>query len=113
MEILLANKFFYINGGSERVFFQERDFLLKKGTNVIDFSMQDKRNFDSPFAEYFVNNIDYAEDMKIPRKLKSAFSLIHSREAVRKIKKLLAEKIPDIAHLHNIYHQLTPSIFGP
>ena len=111
MKILLANKFFYRNGGSEVVMFQERDFLLHSGHHVIDFSMQDERNIDSPHAAHFVERKDYREGGKVG-KLKSALALVHSPEAVRKIGILLDETKPELVHCHNIYHQLTPSIIG-
>lgn len=110
MKILLANKFFHLNGGSERVFFQERQFLQESGATVVDFSMQDERNFDSPFAGYFVEKIDYDSVKGFGGKLKAARAFVHSEEAVRKIGQLVEKERPDIAHLHNIYHQLTPSI---
>ena len=44
MRVILANKFFYVNGGSETVFFQERDFLVSRGYHVIDFSMRHPNN---------------------------------------------------------------------
>ena len=47
MKILVANKFFFRNGGSETVMFQERDFLLQNGHEVVDFSMRDARNLPS------------------------------------------------------------------
>ncbi len=37
----------------------------------------------------------------------------HSREAAEKMEALVDEWRPDIAHLHNIYHQLSPSILAP
>jgi len=110
MKILLANKFFHLNGGSERVFFQERDFLIGKGLEVIDFSMQDPRNLESPCSEYFVGHVDYDARTTLAGKLKTGLSFIHSKEAVRQLERLIARAQPDIAHLHNIYHQLTPSI---
>jgi len=110
MKILLANKFFYLNGGSERVFFQERDFLLEKGHSVLDFSMKDDRNFTSPYSDYFVPNIDYHKDGSLSKKISQMGLFIHSNIAVAHVKNLINEKKPDVAHLHNIYHQLTPSI---
>lgn len=110
MKILLANKFFHLNGGSETVFFQEREFLLAGGHQVIDFSMQDKRNLASKYSEYFVKNIDFHQSVNLKNKIRSAISFIHSTEAVRKVEQLIVHEKPDIAHLHNIYHQLTPSI---
>ena len=43
-------------------------------------------------------------------KIKYGFKFIHSPEAVYKVEKLVQKEKPGIAHLHNIYHQLTPSI---
>lgn len=114
MKVLLANKFFFRNGGSEAVLFQEREFLLKSGVDVIDFSMQDARNFASPYSSYFVENQSYRKDTagKIFGQLASAIKFVHSAEAVRKIGRLIDAEKPDIVHCHNIYHQLTPSIIG-
>lgn len=110
MKILLANKFFFLNGGSETVFFQERKFLKGNGESVIDFSMQDERNFPSEFSEYFVPNIDYRQEAGLFGKLRTAGEFIHSREALKRLESLVDQEGPQIAHLHNIYHQLTPSI---
>lgn len=111
MKVLLANKFFFRNGGSEVVLFQERDFLLRTGHEVVDFSMQDPRNLESPHAVSFVSPQDYRGG-GLARKLRSAMSFVHSREAVRNIGTLIDRTRPDLLHCHNIYHQLTPSIIG-
>lgn len=112
MKVLLANKFFFINGGSETVFFQERDFLLKSGVSVVDFSMADSRNFPSEFSNYFVDSRQYRQDAGKLAQLNTAAAFIHSSEAVTKISALIQKEQPDIVHCHNIYHQLTPSIIG-
>lgn len=39
-----------------------------------------------------------------------AISFVHSWGAVENLERLLKKERPEIAHLHNIYHQLTPSI---
>ncbi|MDL1957457.1 MAG: glycosyltransferase family 4 protein [Candidatus Desulfofervidus auxilii] len=109
----MVNKFFYLKGGSERVLFQEREFLLNNGIKVIDFSMQNPKNLSSVYSSYFVSYIDYYNVNGFLIKLKNALKFIHSPEAVRKIKLLIQKEKPDIAHLHNIYHQLTPSIIHP
>lgn len=110
MKILLGNKFFFLNGGSERVFFQERAFLLEKRHSVIDFSMTDKRNFTSPYSDYFIPFIDYHEAESLSKKISQIGSFIHSNTAVNNVGKLVKKKDIEIAHLHNVYHQLTPSI---
>ncbi len=116
MNVLLANKFFYLNGGSETVFFQERDFLINNGHRVIDFSMVHPYNFPSDYSEYFVPNIDYQDGSKNGKtatplgKLSIAVDFVHNREAVKRLESLIEKEKPDIAHLHNIYHQITPAI---
>ncbi|WP_319548765.1 glycosyltransferase family 4 protein [Desulfogranum marinum] len=110
MKILLVNKFFHLNGGSETVFFQEREFLLAKGHHVIDFSMQDERNIASPYSDFFIKKIDFQHSVSLKDKIGQAISFIHCSEAVSKLEQLIIQEKPDIAHLHNIYHQLTPSI---
>lgn len=111
MKILLANKFFYLNGGSETVFFQEREYLLNKGYEIADFSMKDKKNVISPTSDCFLPKTDYNKyNRNLAEKIYQAFSFIHSPIAIKSLKELLITYKPDIAHLHNIYHQLTPSI---
>ena len=60
MKILMVNKFFYIKGGSETYYFALKRKLEKEGHIVIDFSMKDKKNFESKYADYFVDNVDYS-----------------------------------------------------
>lgn len=110
MKVLLANKFFYQNGGSERVFFQEREYLIDLGHSVVDFSMEDNRNLQSPTSSFFVPNINFNEKASFAKKIKQGASFVHSPVAVRNIESLIKQEKPQIAHLHNIYHQLSPSI---
>jgi glycosyltransferase involved in cell wall biosynthesis len=111
MKVLLANKFLFNNGGAEAVLLQERVFLTNTGAEVIDFAMQHDRNIPSPYSAHFVSRQEYRSGGYFT-KIKSALSLVHSREAVRKIGVLIDETQPDLMHCHNIYHQMTPSIVG-
>ncbi|MCF8069440.1 MAG: glycosyltransferase family 4 protein [Desulfobacterales bacterium] len=112
MKILFANKFFYHKGGSETVLFQERKYLFDRNVSVVDFSMDDQRNVYSEYAGHFVSHIDYKNSTGFYNKLKNGVNFISSSEAVNKLEKLIVQEKPDIAHLHNIYHQLTPSIIS-
>ncbi len=112
MKVLFANKFFFRNGGSEVVMFAERDFIRRAGHEVIDFSMQDDRNCDSAFKEFFVESQSYRSNLGVLQKLKQAVKFVHSTEAVAKMSRLIERTRPDVVHCHNIYHQLTPSIIG-
>ncbi|NIY91789.1 glycosyltransferase family 4 protein [Vibrio diazotrophicus] len=111
MKILLVNKFFFMKGGAETVFFQEREMLARCGATIIDFSMQHEKNVDSAFSDYFVSNVDYHDGKKsLLGSVKTAINFIHNSEACEKLKALITKERPEIVHFHNIYHQLTPSI---
>jgi glycosyltransferase involved in cell wall biosynthesis len=73
--------------------------------------MNDARNFPSKYESYFVAQKGYRSNSR-SNQIKSALSLIHSREAVKQITRLIRDEKPDLLHCHNIYHQLTPSIIN-
>jgi len=109
MKILYANKFFFRNGGSEVVMFDEMALMCSMGIDVAHFAMADPRNLPSPYAAHFVVQKSY-RSRSAAASLRSALSFVHSQEAVRKLSDLIKTEKPDILHCHNIYHQLTPSI---
>jgi glycosyltransferase involved in cell wall biosynthesis len=115
IKILLVNKFFFPKGGSETVFFQEREFLISHGYKVVDFSTQHPENLLSEYSGYFVPNVDYhgsskAVNLSFLEKFRIATNFIHNSEAIVKLEALIEKEKPQIAHLHNIYHQITPAI---
>lgn len=112
MKVLLVNKFFFIKGGAETVYFQERERLKAAGVTVIDFAMQHEKNFPSDYADWFVSNVDYHGDNSRIGRVKAAVNFIHNTEACRKFNDLLLQEKPDIVHFHNIYHQITPAIIA-
>ncbi len=111
MKILMVNKFHYIKGGSETYYFALKRLLESMGHTVIDFSMQDDKNFESPYSEYFVDHVDYnGGGGGLKNKIKMAGKIIYSREAKRKFEALVKETQPDLIHLHIFQHQISPSI---
>jgi glycosyltransferase involved in cell wall biosynthesis len=110
LKILLINKYFYLRGGSERVFFDEAELLTQHGHKVGFFSMEHPRNLPSPFAQYFMPGIDYEQELGLVQKLKEAGRIVYSWEARKRMRRLLEKEKFDVAHLHNIHHQLSPSI---
>src|SRR3990170_3374023 len=111
MKILLANKFYYPRGGPETVMLQQEKHLKALGHQVIPFAMQDEKNLGSDFSQYFVSSVDYHRlNGSWWGNSKTALKMIYSPESKGKIEQLLDLTNPDIAHLHNIYHQISPSI---
>jgi Glycosyltransferase len=110
MKILMVNKFFYIKGGSETYYFSLKKLLEKKGHQIIDFSMQDEKNLESKYSDFFIDSVDYNSKQSIVSKIKAGIKIIYSFEAKQKLEKLIKETKPDIAHLHIFQHQLSLSI---
>ena len=116
MKILMINKFWYNRGGSETYTFSLSNLLKSKGHKIIPFSMHHKDNFPNVYSNDFVSNIDFVDSLKnfgMVSSFKVASRNIYSLEAKRKIENLIKTTRPDIAHLHNIHHHLTPSILHP
>lgn len=99
-----------MKGGSETYYFSLKKLLTAKGHTVIDFSMQDEKNYPSPYSKYFINKVDYDATANIFNKIKAGFNIIYSFEAKNKFEQLVRDTRPDIIHLHIFQHQLSPSI---
>jgi len=111
MRVLNVNKFHYRRGGAETVYFEQAVLLERHGHEVISFAMQHPLNDPSPYERHFVSNVELRDEQGgIAGNLAVAGRMLYSREAARKLDALIRETRPDIAHLHNIYHQLSPSI---
>lgn len=112
MKILLINKFHYLRGGAERAYFDTASILTERGHSVAFFSMQHSQNRASEWSKFFVSGVEYedAETMSLMQKLRATWRILWNEEAYQKMLAIIDEFHPDVAHLHNIYHQLSPSI---
>lgn len=108
--VLAVNKYFYPRGGAERYFLELSRMLARRGHEVVPFSMQDPENEPTPYGEYFVSPSGFDKRETLPDMLRAAARVVYSVEARRKIEVLVEKARPDVAHLHNIAHQLSPSI---
>ena len=112
MRVLQINKFFYRRGGAEVVFFDTINGLRQRGHEVIEFSSSDKRNSESDFENYFIENLGELSGEYGPAKSLQIFGkLFHSPEAVNNLRALIMATEPEVAHLHNIYHHMPPAVF--
>jgi glycosyltransferase involved in cell wall biosynthesis len=113
MKILQINKFYHNkgkSGGTGRYLLSLINLLQKNQHQIQIFSMQDEDALSSVYSSYFIKKQDFEKISFSLKSLKKALKFIYSREAKRKINQLLQDEKPDIAHIHNIYHHLTPSI---
>lgn len=86
------------------------DLLRQAGHEVIDFSMQDPKNLNSKYGQYFIKHIDFNKREGLFKDLAKAGHLLYSCEAKKNLEELIQKEKPDIAHVHNFNFQLTPSI---
>jgi glycosyltransferase involved in cell wall biosynthesis len=113
MSTLLAiNNYYYPRGGSETIFFEHNRMLEGLGWNVVPFSMRHAGNLPSPWSDYFIDELEMNGDYSLLEKLARVPKVIYSFEARRRLSQLLDRVRPDVAHAHNIYHHISPSILG-
>ena len=67
-------------------------------------------NYNCIWNKYFVSNVDFDKKSSMKERVKVFFNTLYSKEAKRNLEKLIIDFKPDIAHLHNFHHQLSPSI---
>lgn len=110
MKILVINKFFFEFGGTERYTFALSDLLESYGHETVPFAMAHPKNGVSEYSNYFVSQVELDKPRISLSGLKAAGRVVYSFEAAKKLRQLIRDTKPDIAHLQNIYHQLSPSI---
>src|SRR6056300_628859 len=108
--LLSVNNYHYRRGGAEAVFLDHNDLFRDLGWNVVPFSMEHPENEPTKWDEYFVDEIEFGRRYSLPRKALNAFKITHSFEASRKMQKLVDQIQPQVSHLHNIYHHISPSV---
>ncbi len=109
MKVLLIDVYNFNKGGAETVCFNTGRLLEEHGHKVVYFTLKWADNRPSPFSMYFPES---KETRRGPlRQVKNLVNYFYHFEAVRKIEQLVMTERPDIAHIHLIWGQITPSIF--
>jgi glycosyltransferase involved in cell wall biosynthesis len=110
--LLALNNYYYDRGGSEAIFFAHNRMLEELGWDIVPFSMEHSQNHATPYAKYFIEDLDAHGKYSLMQKVSRIPKVIYSFEARRKLDELLRVVQPDIAHGHNIYHHISPSILS-
>lgn len=110
--LLSINNYYYYRGGADTVFLEQNRLFEQSGWNVVPFAMQSAKNLSSPWSKYFVEDIEFGERYSLAAKLTRVPKVIYSLEARRKLARVIDESHPDVCHLHNIYHHISPSILS-
>ena len=110
MRILLINKFLYPKGGDAISTITTGKILTKKGHEVILWGMDHPNNPPYRFQKYFVFNVNYDGFQGVCSRARATMNILYSFEAKKKMAALVDRVKPDVVHLNNFCHQISPSI---
>jgi glycosyltransferase involved in cell wall biosynthesis len=109
-KLLSINNYYYRRGGAESVFFGHNRLLERAGWEVVPFSMQHAENEPSQWSGHFAKTTDGSMEGSPIVKLSRAMTAVYSTDAARRVRRLISSTRPHLAHTHNIYHHLSPSV---
>lgn len=96
MKVLLVHNSYQLPGGEDGVYQRERDLLRANGNEVI---------------EYWRTNHEI-EQYSLVQRLTLGMNTIWSSESRRDFSDVLSRSKPDIAHVHNTFMVISPSIYS-
>lgn len=109
MKVLLIDVYNFNKGGAETVCFNTGKLLEEHGHQVVYFTLKWPENNPSPFSKYFPESKETRTGLLKP--VKNLVTYFYHFEAAKKIEELIKAEKPDIAHIHLMWGQITPSIF--
>lgn len=118
MRIVQVNKYHFVKGGAERYYLDLSEALRRHGHEVRHLSMAHPRNLAAGPGDRFVPEVDFRAGGSLGAKLVQGWRSIYHAGAAAHARALTRRAAwnggsagpTPVAHLHNIYHQLSPSI---
>lgn len=105
LNILNCNNYFYIRGGSDKIFFDHMKIMDEMNHTSIPFAPKDEKSINTKWDKYFTDAIDISNP-----EIKKMPNFFYNVNAKKNLEKLLFENSINIAHLHIYYGRLTTSI---
>jgi Glycosyltransferase Family 4 len=97
--------------GTEVYLFELMDLMRSHEHEVALFSIVDARGEKTKYDPHFVSAIDFKRaNLGLFSSARRAAHAIYSWEAREKLRAMVKAFRPDVAHVRNIYHHLSPSI---
>src|SRR5580704_3751411 len=114
VRILHVNKFLYRRGGAEAYMEDLADLQIAAGHTVAFFGMAHPQNTHLEYAAEFPSHIELEPPPPtLIGRARGVARMLYSTSASRGMDNVLADFQPDVVHMHNIYHQLSPSVLRP
>lgn len=109
MKILEINKYHFVKGGADSVFFNTCDLLRSHGHEVAEFCTRNPKNVASDWDPYFVDAPELRNEGLIG-KISGIPRFFHNRHAAAQIERIIMDFKPDVAHIHNVFNGISLSI---
>lgn len=114
MRVLHVNKFHYRRGGAEGYMHDVAHLQREQGWDVEFFATAHPDNVASTYDAHFPPYLEMEPPPSgLAAKARSGAAMLWNRAAATAIARVADEFRPDVVHLHNIYHHLSPSILQP
>ncbi|RAY11392.1 glycosyltransferase family 1 protein [Actinomadura craniellae] len=113
MRVLHVNKFLYRRGGAESYMLDLAERQRARGDEVAFYAMTHPENDPAAYAARFPAHLEMNPlPPGVTGKISGAGRMLWSTSARRGLAQVIADFRPDVAHAHNIYHQLSPSVLA-
>lgn len=114
MRILHVNKYLYRRGGAEGYALDVAERQESRGHQVAFFGMQHPENPPLPLEDLFPALVELdPPPAGLAAKATAAGRMLWSPSSRTGMARAVERFRPDVVHLHNIYHQLSPSVLAP
>jgi len=111
MRVLYCNKYNFAFSGTEVYLFELMELMRAGGHEVALFSMADRRGQTTPFDAYMAPHVDFKSGQRgFVARAKLAGHAVYSTGARSQLRRLTSAFRPQVAHVRNIYHHLSPSV---
>jgi glycosyltransferase involved in cell wall biosynthesis len=108
--LLNINNYHYPRGGADVMYLEQTRQFEERGWRVVEFCMHHPSNRPSDWSRYFVDEIEFGEDYSLLQKAVRVGRVIYSKQARSRLRQLLNDVQVDIAHVHNVYHHISPAV---
>ncbi len=111
MRILYCNKYNFRFSGTEVYLFDLMQLMLDHGHTPALFSMASAGKAPSVHQQHLASHVDFKSESKsLLENAHLAAHAIYSRQARHRLRSMIRDFHPDVAHVRNIYHHLSPSV---
>lgn len=117
MKVILSNYRYFISGGPERYLFSIKALFENNAIEVFPFSVKSKKNFQTPWHDYFLSPIgsddsvnfdEYAKEFKTYVKVLER--IFYSPEGFVKARRFARIVKPDLVYSLHFLNKMSPSI---